>query len=208
MKQMVEIFEKIDGYTIIRGFDVCPGDPEATGIAVENQIRNNPALAAIDMETLFDTYTEYPPDPGQGRKFITEAEYSEHKAMFDALGEHECLTEELEIVHDFRSAEYWQKANGRWGKHTIERLGETAPADAVLPDALTETQRSEIAAQNEAARISALEPDAKEAEKQARLDAAADEADRLSRRAEIQGKVFSAAAWYAEKRDEIEAKYA
>ena len=118
------------------------------------------------------------------------------------------MTENLEIVKDFRNTEYWRKANGRWGKSKIERLGETAPADAVLPDALTEAQSAEIAAQNEADRIASLTGDAKETEKQARLDAAADEADRLSRRAEIQGKVFSAAAWYAEKRDEIEAKYA
>ena len=208
MKPMTEIFEKIDGHTLIRGFDACPVNPAATTEAVKAAIKNDPALAEVDLTTLYDTYAVYSTNVGSGRKLLSEAEYAIHKSLFDALKEHQLLTEELEVIQDFRGAEYWQKANGRWGKHTIERLGETAPADAVLPDALTETQRSEIAAQNEAARISALEPDAKEAEKQARLDAAADEADRLSRRAEIQGKVFSAAAWYAEKRDEIEAKYA
>jgi hypothetical protein len=77
-----------------------------------------------------------------------------------------------------------------------------------LPADLTEAQRTEIAAQKEAKRIAALTPEAKETEKEARLDAAADEADRLERRAKIQGKDFDTAAYYAEKQSEIEAKYA
>jgi hypothetical protein len=207
MKQMTEILEKIDGHTVIRGFEECPVDPEATKAAVENEIKNNPALAEAGLESLFETYVVSATNIS-GRKLISETEYAIHKAKFDALGEHEWLAEDLEIVHDYRNSEYWRKANGRWGKSKIERLGETAPADAVLPDALTEAQSAEIAAQNEADRIAALTGEAKEAEKQTRLDAAADEADRLSRRAEIQGKSFDITAWYAERRDEIEAKYA
>jgi hypothetical protein len=76
-----------------------------------------------------------------------------------------------------------------------------------LSDDLTAEQQTEIAEQQESERIAGLTGEQKATEKQARLDALAEEADKLSRRAQIQGRDFDAAAWYAEKRDEVEAKY-
>jgi hypothetical protein len=205
--KMVEILEEIDGHTIISGFDVCPIDPEATKVAVEKQIAKNPALAEGDMETLFETYTAYS-IVGPGRKCLTEAEHAEHKAKFDALREHERLTEGLAILPDYRGVEYWRQSGGRWGKAKIEQLGVAMPDGAVLDKDLSPEQRGEITAQQESDRVAGLSGEQKAAEKQARLDAAADEADRLSRRAQIQSKAFDAAAWYGEKAAEIEAKYA
>jgi hypothetical protein len=214
MKQMVEIFEEIDGYTIIRGFDTYPLNPEATAAAVRKQIEKNPALAEVDPETLFDTYAEYSPNTGPGRKCITQAEYAERKPMFDALGEHECLTEEAGPLPDFRDTEYWQESGGRWKKIKIEHIGGTVPAGAVLPDALTEAQRTEIAAQERADRIAALSPEDREKEMRARIKAVIREAVIKKQEAELEAEVndapveFDPVAWVRERKEEIEALYA
>jgi hypothetical protein len=208
MTKIVEALQEIDGYTIIRGFSPCPIDPEATKAAVAEQIDRNPSLATGDLEVLFEAFAVYSDKFGPGRRCLTEEEYSQHKALFDELGEHELLTAYLQKIPCFKDVEYWLKTEGRWAKSKIEHIGQTVPQEAVLDGALTQGQRKEIAAQQEADRIAALEPEAKEAEKQSRLDAAADEADKLSRRAAIQGATFNAAAWYADKEAEIEAKYA
>jgi hypothetical protein len=208
MTKIVETLQEIDGYTIIRGFSPCPIDPEATKAAVAEQIDNNPSLANSDLDALFDAFAVYSENFSPGRRSLTEEEYSEHKALFDGLGEHELLAANLQKVPCFKDVEYWLKTEGRWAKNKIEHIGQTVPQAAVLNDALTQAQREEIGAQREADRIAALDPEAKEAEKQARLDAAAVEADKLSRRATIRGTDFNAAAWYAGKEAEIEAKYA
>jgi hypothetical protein len=143
-----------------------------------------------------------------GEKLLNPAEEADLTAKFSALEEHEALTLAGEIIPDNRGVEYWKKTNGAWTKLKIEKLGIPLPAGAVLQDALKDSDKAEIAAQKEAARIAALDADARTAEKQSRLDALADEADRLSRRAVIQGKAFDPAAWYAEKQAETEAVYA
>jgi hypothetical protein len=214
MKQMTEILEEIDGYTIIRGFDVCPVDPEATKAAVENEIRGNHTLSGANLENLFNTHVVYSANAGPGRKLISEAEYTTRRAAFDALEEHQLLTEELEVIPDFRNTEYWQKPEGRWEKIKIVRPGVTIPADAVLPDALTEAQRMEIAAQEGLDRIAALSPAEKEAEKQARIKAVIHEAVIKKQEAELEAEVndtpltFDPVAWVREQKEEIEALYA
>jgi hypothetical protein len=214
MKKMVEIIEEVDGYSLIRRFDVCPADPEATKAAIAERIKKNPGLAQTDPETLFETYAVYSVNIGPGRKLISEADYAARKARFDALGEHQCLTEALEIIPDFHNTEYWQKADNRWGKHKIEHLGETVPADAVFPDALNETQRAEIASQERADRIAALSPGEKAAEKEARIKAVIHEAVIRRQEAELEAEVndtpleFDPVAWVRERKGEIEAIYA
>jgi hypothetical protein len=214
MKQMIEIFEEIDGYTIIRGFDVYPVDPEATKAAVEEEVRKNPALADVDLETLFDTYAVYSPNLGPGREAISDTEYTSYKVKFDALGEHECLTEESGVRADFRGTDYWQKSGGRWEKIKIEHIGEVIPAGTFAPDALTTQQREEIAAQVSMDRIAALPPEEKEKEKQAQIKAAIHEAVMKKQEAELEAEVnnapmeFDSVAWVRERKSEIEALYA
>jgi hypothetical protein len=177
-------------------------------IAVEEQ-NLGPILAAIEAAKprIFEEAVVYfLPNPGE--KHLSPAEEADLAAKWAALQEHEALTLEGEIIPDWRGTEYHLKTAGVWTKAKVEHIGETLPEGAILPDDLTLSQRTEIAAQDEADRLAALEPEEREAEKQARLDAAADEADRLSRRAAIQKKDFDAAAWYGEKSAEIEAKYA
>jgi hypothetical protein len=212
--KMTEIFEEIDGYTIIRGFDTCPIDPEATKAAVEDQIKRNPDLAHADMETLFNTNVVYSDNVGPGRKHVSQEEYAAHKARLDSLGENQLLTVELETIPDFRGTEYWQKAGSRWGKRKIEHIGEKVPANGILSDALTEIQRTEIVAQERADRIAALSPEEKENEKQAQIKAAIHEAALKKQEAEIEAEVndealtFDPVAWARERKSEIEALYA
>jgi hypothetical protein len=186
MKQMIERLEALDGYSVVRGFNVCLYDPEATKAAVEEQIVKNPALAHADMETLFETYAVYSDNTGPERKAISEDAYAAHKAKFETLKEHQCLTEALKIIPDFRNVEYWKKQNGRWGKTKIEHIGETIPSGAVVADALTAPQHAEIAAQEKADRIAALSLGDKEAEKQAQIKAVIHEAVIKKQEAELE----------------------
>jgi hypothetical protein len=214
MKQMIELLQKIEGYSIIRGFDVCPIDPEATKAAVEEQIKQNPALAQGDLKALFETYAVYSVNTDSGQKVISRDEYMAHKAKFEALGKHQLLTETLEIIPDFRDAEYWEKQSGRWGKTQIKNIGETIPSGGIVPEALTAAQRAEIADQEKADRIAALSPEAKEAEKQAQIKTVIHEAVIKKQEAELEAEVndapltFDAAAWVRERKTEIEAIYA
>jgi hypothetical protein len=214
MKPMVKILEKIGKHTIIRGIEDCPVDPEATGRAVAEQIAANPALADADPKTLFETHAVYFVNFGPERKLLSEAECPVCQAKFDALKEHQRLTEALEIISDFRDIEYWQKTGGRWAKQKITDLEIIVPADAVLPDALTEEQRAEIAAQERADRIAALSPAEKEAEKEQLIKAAIHEANIKRQDAELEAEVngeplaFDAVAWARERKSEIEAMYA
>jgi hypothetical protein len=177
-------------------------------IQVEEQ-NLRPVIEAVEAKKpgLFDEAGVYFP-PGEGEKHLTKAEEALLAGKLSGLQKYEALTLTGEIIPDNRGREYWEKTGGVWAKTKIEEIGEGMPDGAILPESLTQAQRTEIAAQTEAERIAALTPEAKAAEKQGRLDAAADEADRLSRRAVIQGTEFDAAAYYAGKQAEIEALYA
>ncbi|MDR1287993.1 MAG: hypothetical protein LBK08_10325 [Treponema sp.] len=146
--------------------------------------------------------------PGPGAVQASDEEAAPLEAKLAALKEHEKLTLEGEVIPDYRGVEYWQKTGGVWVKTKIEDIGIGLPGDAILPGSLSEAVLTEIAAQEEAARIAGLTPEQKAAGKQASLDALADEAARLEKRAQIQGNDFDAAAWYGEHKTAVEAKYA
>jgi hypothetical protein len=211
-KTWIEIIEKIGTYTIIRGFDTAPINPPATEAVVRQAIKTNPALAETNQRTLWDTYAVYSEDFGERGRAITEAQYAEHKKLLDKLGKHQLLTDDLQIIPDFRDVEYWLQQGGRWAKTKMgkdeNQIGQPLPNGAFLEEDLSPEAKEAIAVQNEADRIAALTPEAKQAEKAARLDSLADEADRQERRAKIQGKDFDAAVWSQEHKAPIEAKYA
>jgi hypothetical protein len=181
---------------IIRGFSDPAVDPVETDKKVA-QIRHS--FPNAPLEKLYADNAVYS-DPGFDTRALEEA--------FLSLGENETLTADGEVIPDFRGVEYWEKTSGRWEKLKIELADVPLPAGAVLPDDLTPEQRQEIGAQQEADRIATLTPEQRDAELEARLDALADEASQLEKRAQIQGKPFDAAAWYQEKSPEITAKYA
>jgi hypothetical protein len=214
MGKKLKRIEEIDGYSIIRGWEDCPTDPEQTRAAVEAAVQKNPELAKMDLEKLFEMYEVLSENLGPGKKHFTEADDGVLEGKFDTLQEKQLLTETLEVVADFRGVEYWKLENTRWSKIKIEHIGETVPSGAFLPEALTGEQQAEIAAQGEADRIAALSPDEKEAEKQAKIKAVMKEALARKQEAEFEAEVndtpmeFDSVAWAQEQKAQIEAKYA
>jgi hypothetical protein len=225
---MIERFEEIDGYTVIRGVERCPLNPEATKAAAEEAIKKNPDLKKIDLNTLYEMYEVCSDNLGPGKKHITEAKGAVFEEKLDEIQRQEqeqsqkkeqrqgrqLLTEEAGVVPDLRGVEYWQKTNGRWAKTKIEHINEMVPSGAILPDLLTGDQRSEIAAQEQADRIAALSPDEKEEEKQAQIKAVIKEALTRKQEAELEAEVndtpveFDHVAWARERKAEIETQYA
>jgi hypothetical protein len=175
--------------------------------ALEEELK--PLIADYEKkrETLFLENPAYF-SPGPGAVQVSDDEAADFETKLAALKEHEMLTLEGEILPDYRGVEYWKKQGSAWVKTKIEEAGVPLPQGSVLPDNLTEAQHTEIDAQKEAARIAAMTPEQKAAEIQTALDALADEAARLEKRAQIQGGEFDAASWYAERKAPVEAKYA
>jgi hypothetical protein len=145
---------------------------------------------------------------GPGQCCCEEGKYEALKAKFDNLKEHERLTADGDVIPDFAGVEYWLKNNGIWVKEKIEFVGEPLPAKAVLSDKLTPEMQAEISEQQSAESIAAMSPEDREKAKQSALDALADEADRLERRAKIQRRSFDSQKYYDKQAEEIEKKYA
>ena len=94
--------------------------------------------------------------PGQGEGFISDADFDTMVDKFNALAEGQKLLLDGTMVADNRGKTYWTKAKGTWTPTIVTALGQSIPASAVLETALTDTQKAEIGAQSEAARVSAL----------------------------------------------------
>jgi hypothetical protein len=202
----------IGGYKQVLSIEPRRIDPERTKLAAMQAlgITEEVFIARNDFNQLVEQYAVYP-EPMAG-----EAVYGDNdpavialESKFKSLTEKQILDfDSAEIIPDLRGTKYHLKTNGVWAGAEITAIGVALPGGAVLPDNLTAEQQAEIAEQAEAARVAALTPVAKAAEKQNQLNALADEADRLSRRAQIQGESFDAAAWYQEHKAPVEEKYA
>jgi hypothetical protein len=202
-------FFKIKNYDVIYGVSPVLINPEETKIAISQALDISPdeVLALENLDGLTEQYAVYP-QPGPDELHVSDDEGTEIESKLASLEEHTRLTVQDEVVSDWIGVKYHLKVNGAWTEAEITDIGETPPEGFVLPEDLTKEQREEIAAQKETGRIAALTPEARAEELQARLDALADEADRLARRAQIQGKAFDAAAWYQENKSPVELKYA
>jgi hypothetical protein len=196
-----------NGYNIVYGVYPVLHDPEATKLAISQALGIFPEeVVSLEksLDSLAGKYAVYP-EPAPGELHVSDDEGTETEQKLAALKEHTCLTLEDKVIPNFVGTKYHIKFDDTWTEEEITDVGVSLPAGAVLPDDLTEAQQSEIAVQKEAERIASLDPEAKAAEKRARLAALA---DRLSRRAQIQGKAFDAAAWYREHKEPVELKYA
>jgi hypothetical protein len=196
-------------FTIINGFEVVLEARERTADPAETEkyiIQHFPDAKPEELEQLFEQNKQYAPLQSS-EKSLPDNTCCEFMARLKSLGEHEKLITDGTTIPDYRGTEYWIKS-GRWSKDKISDIGVSIPEGGILDADLTPDQRKEISDEQEGDRIAALTPEQKAAEKQSRLDALADEADRLERRAHIQGNEFDAVAWYNEKTPEVEAKYA
>jgi hypothetical protein len=202
-------FQIIDGIEIVTSVRECNIDPEATkrNIAEDLGISIDDVLLLPNFEELFYQYADMI-EPGPNSKTTSDEAGTLIQEKLTALEAHQVLTTDDEIVPDWRGTKYWLKSDGTWHEEAITAIGVPLPENAVLQDNLTAEQHTEISAQKEALRIADLDADKRAAELQDALNALADEADKLSRRAQIQGTTFDAAAWYQEHKASIEAKYA
>ena len=200
-------FVEIENYQIITNIDNASPDPEETNTRVESVIAKNPnILLEKTREELLAENIVFA-RLGQGQKNVDDDEGKTLKDILDKLVQHEKLQLSGDLITDLRNTEYWIKQSGIWNKRKIERLGETLPQKAVLPENLSKTQQSEIAEQTEAERLANLTSDQKAEEKEAALTTAKREVICLKEEAEIAGEPFDAAAEYQVRKLKIEEKY-
>jgi hypothetical protein len=201
------------GIEIIIGTELPVCDPAATEAEILKLLPKNMTDAELNSPISIANVMQYndPEKAGTGF-FVTDAEAAVIEGQLASLADHQVLAKTPDkngqIVPDFLDVEYQIKRNSRWEKEKMTECGVALPLGAVMRENLTEAQNKEIREQEEADRLSALTPEQKAAEKQSALDALADEADRLARRAQIQGTEFDPVAYYNEKAPAIEAKYA
>jgi hypothetical protein len=199
-------FQIIDGYEIVVGISNPTIDPEDTRKKVDSILAENPDLAKTKTEEeLYSEYAVFAHNvPYQ--KLVEDAAGEDFQTALAILNDHEKLLSSGEKIADWRNANFWKK-DPTWKKETIKRLGETIPADGFLEEDLDETQRKEIAEEEEVRRIAGLTPEQKNKEKEALLNAAKREATLLKSDADIAGEQFDASAWFRGKKADIEEKY-
>jgi len=196
---------KIGIYTIVFNVVDAVTDPEATKKKVDQFVK--PEMTDKEYEDLFNANLVYA-TVGPEADMVSDEEGAEIQRKINEAGKHRKLLASGGYVVDHRCCEYWIVRDGKWVKEKIAEIGIDLPEGAVLQEDLTAEQREVIAGQQEAERIAVMSTEEKEKAKQNALDALADEADRLARRATIQKKTLDPAAWYSERADAIEAKYA
>jgi hypothetical protein len=204
-KMKIKYMEKIGGYTIIRFITDAAVDPEKTKQKIEPMIK--PDMTEQDIQRLYMKNLVYA-KTGPEAELIDDDAGKIIQKKLDEKGINRQLLDNGEYVADFRGAEYWGNKKGKWEKGEIESIGVPLPSNAVLSENLTQEQQAEIAAQQRAEQIAAMSPQDRAKAEQAELDALADEAARLEKRAEIQGKKFDPNAWYGKQAAAVQAKYA
>lgn len=113
-------------------------------------------------------------------------------------------------VADYRGRKFWKKKAGAWTGAEITALAVEPVAGAIEDSTLTDDQRTEIAAQLEAERISKMKAADRDAEKAAALDGIAAQANAMRGKLEIMGDaeaLSKSQAWYQEQSGKVVEKY-
>jgi len=200
-------FVEIENYQIITSIVSASPDPEETNTMIEAIIAKIPDILLRKTREELLTENVVFARIGQGQMNVDDTDGENLKYILGNLGTHEKLLLSGDIIADWRNTEYWVKQEGVWNKQKIERMGETLPQNAILPDDLSQTQQQEIADQNEAERLTNLAPDQKAEEKEAALTTAKREVRCLKEEAEIAGELFDAKKEYQLRKAKIEEKY-
>lgn len=200
-------FVEIDNYQIISGIENTSSDPAETNAIVEDLIAHNPDILLKKTRDELLKENGVPNRVRQGQKNVDDTEGEKLKGILKKLETHEKLLLSGDTIVDLRGKEYWIKQTGVWNKQKIERMGETFPENAVLPDELSKMQQEEIAEQNEAERIANLTQEQIAEEKIAALTAAKREVRVLKEEAEIAGESFNASTEYQLRKAKIEERY-
>jgi len=200
-------FVEIENHQIITNIDNASPDPEETNTIVEAIIAKNPDILSQKKREELLTENVVFARIDQSQKNVDDAVGEKLKCILGNLGTHEKLLLSGDIIADCRDMEYYVKQEDVWNKQKIERMGETLPLNAVLPDDLSQTQQQEITDQTDAARIFNLTPNQKAEEKEVALTSAKREVRCLKEEAEIAGEPFDAKKEYQLRKAKIEEKY-
>jgi hypothetical protein len=136
--------------------------------------------------------------PPQGETLIDDAQGKQFADKHASRGPGQALLMTGEYVTDLRGTDFYL-AGPPWAHKVIDTLGEELPRGALTPDILTEEQRSQIAAEAETARVSALSPADRQAEADAKAQTILAQAAQMRSELEIQGDpaaLSKSQAWY------------
>jgi len=200
-------FVEIENYQIIVGIENAASDPEETRATVEAIIAKNPDILNKKTRDKLLEENKVPARLGDGQKNVDDEEGERLKCIFDNLKSYERLKLSGEAILDQRNTEYWIKQTNTWNKQIIERIGETFPQNAVLPENLSESQQQEIAEQNERTRLANLTPQQRAEEWATAVQAIKREVRNLKEEAEIAGESFDAQGEYRLRKAKIDEKY-
>ena len=186
------------------------GEYQAKGAEIEELQKQLPPLitafeAARARITEANAAYTHPP---QGEDLIDDAQAAELANKHALRGDGRQLLMTGSYVTDLRGRDFY--IGPPWAHKVIDTLGEELPGNALTPDQLTDAQKAEIAAQQEADRIAALTPEERAAEvqrmKAAALTAAAQRRSELEIAGDKQALAKSQASYQAATA-EIDAKY-
>ncbi len=146
--------------------------------------------------------------PPQGEDLIQDEQAAALAAKYAERGQAQQLLLDGSYVEDLRGREYW--VGPPWKRLQVAALGERPSAEAIPQELLTDAQRAEIIAQQEAERLAAFTPEERAAEAERARAAALNQAGQMRSEFEIAGDAEALAksqAWYQGQLAEISAKY-
>ena len=210
-------FIEIDEYKIFSSANEVSADPEATKAKIAEKLGID-----IDDVPYLDNYEELfeenkePFGPGANQVNMEDSDAAPLIEKSKELKEHQKLLLSGEIIPYFVGTDYYRKVNGKWEKRKIERAGESP--DGLLKEELTQEQLEEIRTQEaeaqkirvleeERRRICSMSTEERSENLKQELDALADEAAKLEKRAQIQGNDFNPISWYQERSAAVREKY-
>lgn len=127
---------------------------------------------------------------------------SENTVELEKTGIKKLLTVAGEKIVDNRGKIVWLCVDGKWSSREIITLGESIDITEIMNDDLTDSQRREIAAQNEAERIASLTEDEKKSEFEAMKKSLLTQSVAMKNELEIEGDnkaLKKSQDWYTEK---------
>ena len=200
-------YREIDGYKIVTTINDRSVDSEATkkeiarhaGVPVDKIFQHLP-----NYRELFHRHKVFF-DPGPNQQIIEDAQADQLIHALNSLQPKHLLLINGEIIPNYVDTEYWIKLEDKWEKRKIEHIGEDL--EGILPENLTQEQQEEIRTQEEEKRICCMTPEERAEALVRELDALADEAARLEKRAQIQQKEFDPIAWYQDGEVRLHEKY-
>jgi hypothetical protein len=202
----IQLFQEIDGFSVVAGFGDQTPDPQQTDLAVKEKYPNYQKMPYGELLKAYSDNTVYSP-PGPNSIALSNEVAVLQEFKFKNLKSTEKLMVSGEVIPDYRKSKYLKKVDDIWMELSIESLGEGLPPDAVFEQDLSPSQKSEVDGQKEKTRISGLTPEERQAEMENLINGAAAEALRFQDLADLKGEAFNKKAWFQTQKAAIELRY-